>query len=68
MTSFERAQVVTPRTSEGPKSKYNLQMFDLKLIVECFLRYLPNKSAFDDKLKVSCPAGVDNYLICMHCF
>ena len=43
-------------------------MFDLKLIAEGILRYFSNKSAFDDKLEVSCPAGVDNYLICMHCF
>ena len=26
------------------------------------------KNAFDDKLKVSCPASMGNYLICMHCF
>ena len=38
--------------------------FNSKLIVE----YFSNKSVFDDKLKVSCPAGMDNYLICMHCF
>ena len=44
------------------KSKFNLQC--LKLIGEGILRYFSNKSAFDDKLKVSCPAGVDNYLIC----
>ena len=35
---------------------------------EGFLRFFPNKSAFYDKLKVSCPAGVANYLIFMHCF
>ena len=35
---------------------------------EGILRYFSNKTAFDDKLKVSCPAGVDNYLISMHCF
>ena len=40
----------------------------LKKIAEGILRYFANKSAFDDKLKVSCPAGVDNYLICMHFF
>ena len=51
-----------------PKSKYNRQCLNLKLIAEGILRYFSNKSAFDDKLKVSCPAGVDNYQICMHCF
>ena len=51
-----------------PKSKYNLQCLNLKLIAEGILRYFSNNSAFDDKLKVSCPAGVDNCLICMHCF
>ena len=49
-----------------PKSKYNLQCLNLKLVAEGILRYFSNKSAFDDKLKVSCPAGVGNYLICMH--
>ena len=43
-------------------------MFEyLKLIAEGVLRYFSNKSAFVDKLKVSCP-GVDKDLICMHCF
>ena len=51
-----------------PKSKYNLQCLNLKLIAENILRYFSCKSAFDDKLKVSSPAGVDNYLIYMHCF
>ena len=35
---------------------------------EVILRYCLNKIAFDDKLKVSCPASVDNYLIWLHCF
>ena len=35
---------------------------------EGILRYFSNKSTSDDKLKVSCPAGVDNYLIYMPCF
>ena len=51
-----------------PNSKYNFQCLNLKLIAECILRYFSNKSAFDDKLKVSCLAGGDTYLICMHCF
>ena len=51
-----------------PISKYNLQSLNLNLIAEGILRYFSNKSAFDEKLKVSSPAGVDNYLICMHCF
>ena len=51
-----------------PESKYNLQCLNLKLIAEGILRYFSNKRAFDDKLKVTCPAGVGNYLICMHCF
>ena len=51
-----------------PKSKYNLQCLNLKLTAEGILHYFSNKSAFDDELKVSCSAGVDNYLICMHCF
>ena len=51
-----------------PKSKYNLQCLNLKLIAEGILRYFSNKSIFDDKLKVSYPAGLDNYLIGMHCF
>ena len=42
------------------KCKY----LNLKLIVEGILCYFSNKSAFDDKLKVSCLAGVDNYSIC----
>ena len=33
----------------------------LKLIAEGIFRYFSDKSVFDDKLKVSCPAGVDNY-------
>ena len=43
-------------------------MFEFKVDCEGILRYFSNKGAFDDKLKVSCPACVDNYLICMHCF
>ena len=50
------------------KSKYNLQFLNVKLIVEGILRCFSNKSAFDDKLNLSYPAGVVNYLICMHCF
>ena len=41
-----------------PKRKYNLQCLNLKLIAEDILRYFSNKSAFDDKLKDSCPADV----------
>ena len=40
-----------------PKSKYNLQFFNLKLIAEDVIRYFSNKSAFHDELKVSFPAG-----------
>ena len=53
---------------KAPKSKYNLQCLNLKLTAEGILGYFSNKSTFDDKLKVSCPADLDNYLICMHCF
>ena len=51
-----------------PNSKYNLQCVNLKLIAEGILRYFSNRHAFDDKLKVSCAASVDNYLIFRHCF
>ena len=51
-----------------PKRKYNIQRLNIKMIAEGIFRHFSNKSAFDVKLKVSCPAGVDNYLICMHCF
>ena len=47
---------------------YNLQCLNFKLIAGDILRYFSNRSAFDDKLNVSCPAGVGNYLICMNCF
>ena len=50
------------------KSKYNLQFFNFKLIAEGISRYFSNQSTFDDKLKVSCPAGVGYYLIFMPCF
>ena len=40
-----------------PKSKYNFQFFNLKLIAEDVIRYFSNKSAFHDKLEVSFPAG-----------
>ena len=36
-----------------------------------FLSYftlLLKQGRFDDNFKVSCPAGVGKYLICMHCF
>ena len=44
-----------------PNSKYNIQCLNLKMIAEGNLHYFSNKHPFDDKLKVSCPAGVDNY-------
>ena len=48
-----------PVKVHAPKSKiYNLQFVNLKLIPEGILHYFSNKSAFDDKFKVSCPAGV----------
>ena len=50
------------------KSKYNLIFFNLKLIAKSSLRYFSNKCAFDDKLKVSCQAGVGNYLICNYSY
>ena len=48
--------------------KYITLCLNLKLIAEGILRYFSNKSTFDDKLKVSCLAGIDTYLICMHWF
>ena len=48
-----------------PKSNYHLQCLNFKLTSEGIFS---NKSVLDDKLKVSCPAGVDNYLIGVHCF
>ena len=50
-----------------PKSKVNLQCLNVKFIAEGFYAISQTK-ALDDKLKVSCPAGVGNYFICMHCF
>ena len=38
------------------------------MIAEGILRYFSNKTAFDDKLKDFCPAGLGYYLICMYCF
>ena len=46
----------------------NRQCMNLKLNSEGILRYFSNKSIFNDKLRVSFPECVGNYLICMHCF
>ena len=52
-----------------PKSKHNLHCLNLKLIAEgVFYAFFQTKGLLDDKMKVSCPTGVGNYLICMHCF